>query len=275
MGSGPKVSVVVPNYNGSAYLRETISSVQAQTRPDWELLVVDDGSTDASTDIVREHAARDPRVRLLALDRNYGRPAIPRNFGIEAATGDYVAFLDADDLWHPRKLEIQLGHLARTGTRFISSRMRDFRDSAEIRHLMADPAPASVGRSVRIDHAALLHKNIIPTSSVLVGRDIIRRHLFVNDPRYKAIEDYHCWLHIHQHEIPYSEKLLAELVYYRRSQLSISRSKLAMFRKNHLLFSEYRVGGRPLGLERYYYLATYIGLSLFDAVRRAFIMRFG
>lgn len=268
----PKVSIVVPNYNGEAYLRETIESVQAQTFSDWEMIVVDDGSTDASAAIVREYSARDPRVRLLALGRNYGCPAIPRNFGIEAARGDYIAFLDSDDLWHPRKLEIQLAHLARSGTRFVSSRMRDFRKSVEISHLIADPEPAEKCRTRRIEHVTLLRKNIIPTSSVVAAREILRRHPFVDDPRYKAIEDYLCWLKIHQHEIPYSDKLLVNLVYYRRTQSSISRSKFAMFRKNYLLFSEYRLNGRFLGVERFFYLGSYVYLSLLDAMRRTLSM---
>lgn len=270
----PKVSIVVPNYNGEAWLRETIESVRAQTFPDWEMIVVDDGSTDASAAVVCEHGARDPRVRLLALDRNYGRPSIPRNFGVEAARGDYIAFLDADDLWHPQKLEIQLGTLARTGTRFISSRLRDFQNRRDIEPMLSQPL-APPARLQRIDHASLLRKNVIPTSSVLAESGFFRRHRFLEDPRYKAIEDYHCWLCIHQHEITHSYKLPMDLVYYRRTQSSISRSKLAMFHKNRLLFSEYRVGGESLGWRKYLYLSTYVGLSLFDTARRTLTMRFG
>lgn len=268
MNPGPRVSVVVPNYNGAAYLRETLASVQAQTYPSWELIVVDDGSTDASADIVRACAARDSRIRLLALDRNYGRPSIPRNFGIEAASGEFIAFLDADDLWHPQKLEIQLAFMEASGTRFISSAMRDFRNAESTRALAAstfDTPPAAR----KITHAALLRKNIIPTSSVVVDREIIRRHPFLRDPRYKAIEDYHCWLCIHQHEIACSYKLAPELVYYRRTKASISRSKLDMLRKNYLLYSEYTVAGRPLRLKRFGYLISYVYLSLVDRFTRA------
>lgn len=274
MQAVPKVSIVVPNFNGEEYLHETFASVQAQTFTRWEMIVVDDGSTDSSATIVREYSERDPRIRLLVLERNHGRPSVPRNHGIQAARGDYIAFLDADDLWHPQKLEIQLETLTRTGTQFVSSRLRDFRKHRDIEPLLLQSQAYPVWLQ-RIDHALLLRKNVIPTSSVLVDRKLVLRHCFLEDPRYKAIEDYHCWLRIHLHEITHSYKLPMNLVYYRRTQSSISRSKFSMFHKNWMLFSEYHIGGEPLGWRKYMYLMTYIGLSLFDTARRLFAMRSG
>jgi glycosyltransferase involved in cell wall biosynthesis len=110
MTNQPLVSVVVPFLNAEAFLEECIGSVLAQTYPRWELLLVDDGSTDRSTEIARTCATRHPqRVRCLEhpVPRNRGVSAA-RNAGLQSAGGEYVAFLDADDVWLPEKLDEQV-----------------------------------------------------------------------------------------------------------------------------------------------------------------------
>ncbi len=102
----PKVSVVIPCYNGERFIREAIESILGQTRTDLEVVVVDDGSTDDSSRVV-EACCSDPRVRLLRHDSNRGIAAA-RNTGIAAARGEYVAFLDQDDIWLSDKLRVQV-----------------------------------------------------------------------------------------------------------------------------------------------------------------------
>ncbi len=104
-----RVSVVVPAYNASATIDETILSVRAQTLSDIEVVVVDDGSNDATADIIRKHAELDGRIRLISTKN--GGVARARNVGIAAARTDLIAPIDADDLWHPRKLELQFAAL--------------------------------------------------------------------------------------------------------------------------------------------------------------------
>lgn len=106
----PDVSVVMPAFNSGATILQSIRSVQAQSFEDWELIVVDDGSRDVTADLVEEVRAQDPRVVFLRSRENLGAWNA-RNTAIEAARGRYVAFLDSDDLWLPRKLEIQLAHM--------------------------------------------------------------------------------------------------------------------------------------------------------------------
>lgn len=105
----PLVSVVVPAYNAAATVGAAVDSVLSQTVSNVEVIVVDDRSTDATAELVE--AIPDPRVRLVRRAQN-GRQAAARNSGIEVATGEWIAFLDADDIWLPRKLEIQLGRMA-------------------------------------------------------------------------------------------------------------------------------------------------------------------
>lgn len=102
---GPLVSVVIPTYNRALYLSRAIQSVLAQTFRDLEIIIVDDASTDASAEVMAGIA--DSRVRVLKLSKNQGAAAA-RNLGIDSSRGKWVAFLDSDDEWKPRKLELQL-----------------------------------------------------------------------------------------------------------------------------------------------------------------------
>lgn len=102
------VSVIMPMHNSESYVREAIESVLSQTYGDWELLVVDDNSTDASPCIVSEYAQKDKRIKMARNDRVIGMPSAPRNKGLEMAQGRYVAFLDSDDVWLPTKLAQQV-----------------------------------------------------------------------------------------------------------------------------------------------------------------------
>ena len=103
----PLVSVVLTTYNRADLISETIESILSQTFRNFELIVVDDGSTDNTEEVVRSY--NDERVHYIKTD-NWGGPAKPRNIGIKKAKGEYIAFCDDDDLWLPNKLEVQLKH---------------------------------------------------------------------------------------------------------------------------------------------------------------------
>lgn len=103
----PVVSVIVPAYNATATLGDTILSVRNQTFTDWELIIVDDGSQDGTFALAERHAIEDDRIRIIRRAEN-GGISKTRNQGISAATGRYIAFIDADDVWLPEKLEAQL-----------------------------------------------------------------------------------------------------------------------------------------------------------------------
>jgi len=105
--SNPLVSVITPVFNGEAFVAESIKSVLTQSYSDFELIVVDDGSTDDSCEIVRSYHDNDPRITLIS-NKNKKGPAGARNTGIRRARGRFIAFLDCDDIWYQSKLSKQL-----------------------------------------------------------------------------------------------------------------------------------------------------------------------
>jgi len=112
-----KVSIITPLHNSGAFISETIDSVLAQTYTHWEMLIVDDSSVDDGPDLVRDYQKMDDRIKLLHNNKKSG-PAITRNKAIEAASGRYIAFLDSDDLWLPRKLELQVDFMMKNNYSF-------------------------------------------------------------------------------------------------------------------------------------------------------------
>ena len=111
------VSIVMPNYNSEKYIEATINSVLNQTYQNWELILVDDCSTDNSLEIVRSFD--DDRIRILQNEVNSGA-AVSRNYALREAQGKWVAFLDSDDLWEPTKLEEQLEFMVENNYAFIN-----------------------------------------------------------------------------------------------------------------------------------------------------------
>src|SRR5579884_4335685 len=103
----PAVSILIPSYNHGPFLRECLRSVQEQTLGDWELIVVDDGSSDDSVDIAREVAATDPRIRVFVNDVNLGTYGTEQR-ALDRSTGRYVAVMNSDDRWAPEKLARQV-----------------------------------------------------------------------------------------------------------------------------------------------------------------------
>ncbi|MET0169613.1 MAG: glycosyltransferase family 2 protein [Aliihoeflea sp.] len=112
----PLVSVVMPAFNAETTIAQSIESVLLQTVGDFELIIVDDMSSDRTMDVVARHADRDARIRVLSTGSNSGGPAVPRNLALAQAASRYVAFLDADDFWSPRKTELQLSAMKAAGT---------------------------------------------------------------------------------------------------------------------------------------------------------------
>ena len=182
MTIAPAASVVTPVWNAAATLAEAVASVRAQTRSDWEMLIIDDGSTDGSRGLAERLAAEEPRIRVLGWTDRRGAAAA-RNAGIRAARGRVIAFLDADDLWRPEKLERQLGYMEATGAPFTFAAVR--RIDASGRPLGILPVPA------RVDRATLLKGNVIPCQTAAFDRV---HYGPVEMPPLPRRQDYGLWL---------------------------------------------------------------------------------
>jgi glycosyltransferase involved in cell wall biosynthesis len=161
--ASPRIAVVIPAFNAAAFLAETLRSVQAQTVPEWELIVVDDGSSDATAAIVRAAAAADARIRLVQ-QANAG-VSVARNRGVAESRAPLIAFLDADDLWHPAKIAAHLRLHQEDGGIGVSF--------ARVEFLTPAGAPSGVRSAARRqppDPAELLAENPTTTTSNWVVR---------------------------------------------------------------------------------------------------------
>ncbi|HSR20970.1 MAG TPA: glycosyltransferase [Anaerolineales bacterium] len=182
----PAVSVVIGCYNAAPWIRETIDSVLAQTHPVLEVLVVDDGSTDGTSEIVASY----PRgVRFLA-EKHRGRPY--RNQGIMASRGDLIAFVDADDLWHAEKIERQLQALYRTKAEWAICGSQWLHADTGLLTL----PPGAPPREGYILEPLFLGNFIVASSTVVSRRALESAGYFDESPDVAPVEDWDLWLRI-------------------------------------------------------------------------------
>jgi glycosyltransferase involved in cell wall biosynthesis len=244
--SPPAVSVITPVWNAAATLAAAVASVEAQSVADWEMLVVDDGSTDGSRALAADLARRDARIRPLGLPGNRG-PAAARNAGIGAARGRFLAFLDADDLWHPEKLAVQLGYMAREGAPFVFSAYR--RVDAAGRPLGTVRVPA------RVTHAGLLKGNVIGCSTAVYDTAHFGK---VEMPPLRRRQDFGLWLALLARGGA-AHGLADVLADYRVRPGSLSADKLAAVGATWALYREVAGLGRA---RAGYYLAHNLARGL-------------
>jgi teichuronic acid biosynthesis glycosyltransferase TuaG len=186
------VSIIMPAYNAGKYVGDSIRSVLAQTCGGFELIVVDDGSTDDTAGVVREIASADARVRYIR--RENGGQGKARNTGIENSRGALVAFLDADDLWEPDKLGRQLRVLEETGCDIVFGGGFIF-----VGDDTADESRAFPTVEGKFDGAqmfdVLIDENVIPILSALVRKEALGgARPFVEERPFQNCEDYDLWL---------------------------------------------------------------------------------
>ncbi|HET9811661.1 MAG TPA: glycosyltransferase [Sphingomicrobium sp.] len=167
MGTPPLVTVVIPTWNRLELLQEAIASVVAQTCPNWELIVVDDGSTDGTPAHLR--AISDPRIRAIAVDR-LGKVGHLRNIGAAAGTAGWIAFLDSDDLWMPDKLEIQLEALEASGADWCYGQ-------CELLNPNGETLPIRAGRFRPIS-GKIVDDLLADRTGAYIGTVLVRRDLF-------------------------------------------------------------------------------------------------
>jgi teichuronic acid biosynthesis glycosyltransferase TuaG len=221
----PRVSVITPVWNAAATLGETVASVQAQSVGDWEMLLVDDGSTDGSRALAEALAAADPRLRVLGWSQNHG-PAAARNAAIRAAQGRYIAFLDADDRWRPEKLARQVGYMEQTGVPFTFTAYQ--RIDPEGRPLGPVVPP------VRLTYRELLRGNVVGCLTAVYDARALGK---MEMPDLRRRQDFGLWLALLRFGAE-AHGLSEELADYRVRPGSLSADRLAALAANWRLLRE-------------------------------------
>lgn len=236
------VSIITPCYNAEKYIAETIESVLKQTYRNWEMIIVDDCSTDKSAEIVKSYMERDPRIKYFRTERPSGSPSLPRNIGIDNASGKYIAFLDADDVWLPEKLKLEVDFSEKNNYHLVYS-FYEKMDWAGVRNNRI------IKTNVKSTYKSLLKSNSIPCLTSLVSIEA------VGDTRFKQIpqEDFCFWLDILKKG--YTAYNLQEVTsLYREAQNSRSANKLDMFKGYWNVIKNHQHINLPLCC---YYMITY------------------
>jgi teichuronic acid biosynthesis glycosyltransferase TuaG len=239
----PLVSIIIPLYNGERFIAQTIESVLAQTYRNIEVIVVDDASTDGGCDIVRRYSTEDSRLRLIPSETNFGGPARPRNIGIEASRGEFITFVDADDVWKPHKLQTQLDFFSQyPDIDMVYSPAEIIDEHGKITPIRKQRFLSLLMRLISPKNA-IIYGNFININTVMI-RQPLTSH-FTEDSRLVAIED---WM-FHILNLQNGMKAISveeALIYYRIHSASISnrhsdKSYRKIFYMLSVLFLEARI----------------------------------
>ena len=216
------VSIIVPVYNVKKYILTTIECVRAQSYGHWELLLVEDSSTDGTRQMIEEYLEelQDSRIQLLSLPKNSGA-AKARNFGLQQAKGRYIAYLDSDDLWEPQKLSRQIA--------FMEEHQAAFSFTG---YEFADESGRGTGKIVRVpqtlNYRQALKNTTIFTTTVMFDTTLIPKDL-LQMPEVKSEDTALWWKVLRNNYLAYG--LDENLVKYRRVGKSLSSNKLEAIRR--------------------------------------------
>lgn len=221
------VSIITPTYNAEKFITETLKSVQNQTYQNWEMILVDDASTDETVKIISDFAKKDSRIKLFKLEKNSGN-GFARNIALEKAVGKYVAYLDADDLWFPNKLEKQIEFLKENNLHFTFS----FYDCI-------DEEGNSLNRRVEapidLTYNELFFCNYVGNLTAIYDADYFGK--IVIEATQKR-QDWRLWLTILK-QIQVTKPVPEPLAFYRIRKDSISSSKFKLIKHNFGVYREF------------------------------------
>lgn len=245
------VSIVTPVYKAEKYIEKTIRSVMAQTYTNIEMILVDDCSPDNSAARIQELAEKDNRIKYIKLSQNEGA-AVARNTGIENAQGQYIAFIDSDDVWKPKKLEEQLSFMKKNNYAFTYTNFEMVREDGAVINPSA-PLPE------KLNYTGLLKNTAIACSTVVIDRTIIGDFRM---PLVRKGQDTATWLKLlRNHDYAY---LLDEVLgSYRQVPGSISSDKLGALKRT---WNTYRNLEKLPLLKAIYYFSCYIWNAIYRRI---------
>lgn len=245
-------SIIMPNFNGEFFLKDAIQSVLNQTLTDWELIIIDDGSSDSSEKIVESIIEKDDRIKLLKNEKNLGA-GLSRNRGIEIAKGRYIAFLDSDDKWVSSKLEAQLEFIQAKRAKVAFSSFKIINAKSEEVAMFLAPK--------EVTYKGLLKTNSIGNLTGVYDSDYFGKVYF----RKEKHEDYILWLTLLKKiERGYGQESF--LAYYRKHSDGISHNK---FKAMSWQWRIYRSIEKLTLIESLYYSYFYIynGLTKYKRIK--------
>ncbi|MCL1989155.1 MAG: glycosyltransferase [Firmicutes bacterium] len=224
-----KISIIMAAYNAEKTIAESVNSVISQTFEDWELIIADDKSSDNTIAAIPQ----DYRIRIIKSETNSGAAAA-RNLAVAAATGDWLAFLDSDDLWHPQKLQKQAEHIKKTNAKICYTATAYINETGE-------PYNYTLAANPILTYKELLKRNLMSCSSVVLKKD-----LFVPFPVGYIHEDYAIWLKILQKE-KQAQGINEPLLIYRmvKGSKSDNRFSSAIMTYNAYKYANYN---KPIAL---------------------------
>jgi teichuronic acid biosynthesis glycosyltransferase TuaG len=241
------VSIVMPAYNSEKFIKDSIKSVLAQSYRNWELLILDDGSKDDTQNIIMEFCHIDSRIKAFPNLINLGVSAT-RNRGIELARGEWIAFLDSDDMWEPEKLVQQFdivntkqAEFVFTGSSYINEKGVPFKGIFEVPEI--------------VSYKELRNQNVISCSSVLIKKRFFEDVKMENDDLH---EDYAVWLKILKSGI-FAYGVNLPLLIYRISRNSKSGKKLKTIAMTYKVFRF--IGVNPIG-SAYFMMRHVLGSAI-------------
>lgn len=238
------ISIVTPVYNAERFIGETIKGVQAQEYANWEMLLVNDQSTDNSLEIIEQFATEDSRIKVINLAENSGA-AVARNTGIEAAQGQYLAFVDSDDVWDKDKLIRQISFMQKGDIAFSYT---DFRLVDETGQVLKEKANVPIS----LDYTGLLKNTAIACSTVMIDRDIIGDFRM---PLVRKGQDTATWLQIMREMGISAFGITQPLNSYRQVAGSISSDRVGALKRTWNTY--YNLEKLPLPKASYYF-ASYV-----------------
>ncbi len=214
MQNNPIISIIMPLYNCEKFLKASVNSVISQRYKNWELIIVDDSSRDNSYQIAKQLANSEDRIKLYQMKQNSGVAKV-RNFAIKKARGDFISFLDSDDLWESEKLQKQLSFMQKEGVLFSFTAFSPITEDDRVKEINHVPN--------RLTYEGLLKRTVIGCLTVMYDAKKLGKCYF--DESLGKHEDYQCWLEILK-KIPFGGGLDENLAFYRLRESSLSSNKL-------------------------------------------------
>ncbi|WP_445713015.1 glycosyltransferase family 2 protein [Flavobacterium sp.] len=209
----PLVSIITPSYNSAKFIAETIQSVQNQTYQNWEMIIIDDGSSDETESVVFAIIQNDNRIQFHKLTQNSG-PAVARNTGIEKASGNYMTFIDADDIWFPTFIENNIKTINETGIPFVFSSYR--RANEQLEFVFSDFIVPQ-----KVSYTDILKSNSISCLTAFLDiKKLGKKYM----PLIRKRQDMGLWLN-YLKLIPFAYGIQEAQAIYRIRENSLSRKK--------------------------------------------------